>query len=109
VRSEAGRNDLEPARPGFIDVEVFRKPDALIRYFHVQIRTTLFPRNMDFPFPVRVGVLGSVGDKLIDEQAEGNCFVCRNHQRAEFAPYRVSERSFLELVAKLASEVGDVN
>jgi hypothetical protein len=44
VRLEAGRNDLEPARPGFIDVEVFRKPDALIRYFHAEIRTSRFPR-----------------------------------------------------------------
>ena len=37
------------------------------------------------------------------------CCVCRNHQRAKFAAYRVSERNFLELVARLASEVGDVN
>ena len=50
-----------------------------------------------------------VGNKLIDEEAKGNRLVRRNHQVAEFAVEFVPGRGFLQLMAKLAGKVGDVD
>ena len=54
-------------------------------------------------------MFGGVGNKLIDEETEGNRLVRRNHQVAEFAVEFVAGRGFLQLMAKFASKVGDVD
>jgi hypothetical protein len=54
-------------------------------------------------------MFGGVGNKLIDEEAKGNRFVRRNHQAAEYAVESVAGRGFLQLMAKLAGKVGDVD
>jgi len=68
-----------------------------VRYFHVQIRTTLFPETW-----ISLSREGRRAwqrcDKLIDEQAEE--IACLRIISGPIAPYRVSERSFLELVGK---------
>ena len=49
-----------------------------------------------------------VRDKLVDQQAKGNCLISRNHKVVEAAVYLVGER-FLQLPAKLAREVGNID
>src|SRR6202022_2243436 len=54
-------------------------------------------------------MFGGVGNKLIDEEAKWNRLVRRNHQAAEFAVEFVPGRGVLQLMAKLAGKVGDVD
>src|ERR1700730_17731360 len=61
----------------------FGRPISLIRDLDVQRSVALFPRDVDLTGPVRVRMFGGVGNKLVDEEAEGNRLVRRNHQVAE--------------------------
>jgi hypothetical protein len=64
---------------------------------------------MDFARSIGVSMFDGIGNKLIDEETEGNRLARRNHQVAEFAVEFVAGRGFLQLVAKLAGKVGDVD
>ena len=62
---------------------------------------------MDFPFLVRVGLLGGVGDKLFDEQAEGLLCLPKSSAGQICSLSRV--RAKFPGACGKASEVGDVN
>ena len=74
----------------------------------MQVGAALFARNLDFAGSVGVGMLGGIRHKLVDQKAQRDRLVGRNHQMAEAAAYRVGNR-LLQLPAKLAGEVGDVD
>jgi hypothetical protein len=74
----------------------------------MQLGSAPFARHLDFAGLVGIGVLRRVRDKLVDQEAKRNCLVSRNHQVVEVAVYPVGER-FLQLPAKLAREIGDVD
>jgi hypothetical protein len=53
-------------------------------------------------------MLGGIGYNLVDQKAQRNCLVGRNHQMAEAAAYGMWN-GFLKLPTEFAREVGDVD
>ena len=107
--SEQALDHLEAqARPWLVDIEILRKTNTLIRHLHMQVRAAPFARYLDFAGSVGVSMLGGIRHNLVDQKAQRNRLVGRNHQMTEGAAY-LMRNGFLQLPAKLAREVGDVD
>src|SRR6185437_11991342 len=107
--SEQALDHLEAQTcPGLVDIEILRKADSAVGHLHMQVGAPPFARYLNFAGPAGVGMLGCIRHKLVDQKPQRDCLVCRNHQVAESAAYRV-RNCFLQLTAKLAGEVGDVD
>ena len=74
----------------------------------MQVGAAPFARYLDFAGSIGVGMLGRIGHNLVDQKAQRNRLVSRNHQMAEGTANLVCN-GFLQLPAKLAREVGDVD
>ena len=96
------------ARPWLVDIEIIRKTDPLIRHLYMQVGAAPFARDLDFAGSVGLSMLGGIRYNLVDQKAQRNRLVGRNHQMTEAAAYAMWN-GFLQLPAKLAGEVGDVD
>ena len=107
--SDQTLDDLEAqARPWLVDIEILRKTNSLIRYIHVQVGSTRLARYLNLAGSPGVSMLGRICYELVDQKAQRNRLVSRNHQMAESEAYLMCN-GFLQVPAQFAREVGDVD
>src|SRR5664279_757855 len=106
---QAGNHLESETVAGLINFKSVGKTDALVRYFDAKLPINLMSRYLDGTGAAGIGIFDGIGNQFVDQKAERNRMIGRQHHRIGTAVQRVTLHRASQSFAKLGHEVDELN